>query len=157
MHWPGVQKVKDSCAVAWLRRAASPGLPPPSRPLLPMLLIPNFDTLRRFHAMRTPEEKLLSGGPKEEFGRMIFSKKNFKKNLPRGTVLKFSHRRRQLLVEVRRGARTCDARCMLDYHLQLSLTLACINALSKTLPNIHGAPHVQCHASPPRAAADGSD
>ena len=48
---------------------------------------------------------------KEEFSQMIFEK-----NLPWGTVLKFSHRRRQLLVEVRHGARTCDVPCILDYH-----------------------------------------
>jgi len=35
--------------------------------------------------------------------------------------------------------------------LQLSPTLACIQALSKTLPNIHGASHVP---APPRAPAD---
>jgi len=49
-----------------------------------------------------PEETLPSGGAKEKFGRMIS-----KKNLPRGTVLRFSPRRLQLLVEVRRGAGTC--------------------------------------------------
>jgi len=64
------------------------------------------------HALRTPEERLPSGGPKEEFGRMIF----IQKNLLWGTVLKFSQRRGQLLVKVRRGAGTCDAPCTLDYH-----------------------------------------
>jgi len=58
--------------------------------------------------LRTPEERLPSGSPKEEFGRMIFEK-----NLPWGTVLKFSQRCRQLLVEVRRGAGTCDDPCIL--------------------------------------------
>jgi len=57
------------------------------------------------------EMRLPSGAPKEEFGRMIFEK-----NLPWGTVLKFSHSRRQVLVEVRRGAATCDAPCIFDYH-----------------------------------------
>ena len=58
------------------------------------------------------EERLTSVAPKEEFGRMI------KKNLPWGTVLKLSNRRRQLLVysEVRRGAGTCEAPCILNYH-----------------------------------------
>jgi len=35
--------------------------------------------------------------------------------------------------------------------LQLSLTLACIKALFKILPNIHGASHIP---APPRAPAD---
>jgi len=62
-------------------------------------------------ALRTLEERLSSGSPQEEFGRMIFEK-----NLPWGTVLKFSLRRRQVLVEVRHGAGTCEAPCILDYH-----------------------------------------
>jgi len=48
------------------------------------------------------------GAPKEEFGRMIFEK-----NLPWGTVLMLSQRRRQVLVEVRGGAGTCEAPCIL--------------------------------------------
>ena len=59
-------------------------------------------------ALRTPEKRLPSVVPGEEFGGMIF-------NLPFGAVLKFSLRRRQLLVEVRLGAGTCDAPCKLDY------------------------------------------
>jgi len=49
--------------------------------------------------MPTPEERLPSGVPKEEFGRMILQK-----NLTWGTVLVFSHGQRslQLLVEVGR-------------------------------------------------------
>jgi len=61
--------------------------------------------------LRTTHEILSPGAPEEDFGRTIF-----KKNLPWGTVLKFSQRRRQLLVEVRRGAGTCAAPCILDYH-----------------------------------------
>jgi len=64
--------------------------------------------------LRTPKESLLSGIPKEEFGRMIFEK-----NLPWGTVLTFSsQRRRQLLEEARarRGAGTCDDLCILAYY-----------------------------------------
>jgi len=45
-------------------------------------------------ALRTPQERLPSGGPKEEFGRMIFQK-----NVPWGTVLNFGQRRRQVLAE----------------------------------------------------------
>jgi len=45
-------------------------------------------------ALCTPEGRLPSGGPKKEFGRMIFEK-----NLPWGTVLNFSQRHRQVLVE----------------------------------------------------------
>jgi len=54
-----------------------------------------------------PEQRLPSGGPKEECSRMILEK-----NLPWGTTLKFS---RQLLQEVRRGAGMCDDSCILDY------------------------------------------
>ena len=57
--------------------------------------------------MRTPEERLPSGAPKEEFGHMIFEQ-----NLSWGTVLKISQRRRQVLVEVRRGVGTCEAPCI---------------------------------------------
>jgi len=53
--------------------------------------------------MPTPEERFPSGAPKEEFGWMIFEKKS-----SLGNVLNLSHRPRQLLVEVRRGAGTCD-------------------------------------------------
>jgi len=37
---------------------------------------------KRHRALRTPVERLPSGAPKEEFGRMIFQK-----SLPLGTVL----------------------------------------------------------------------
>jgi len=50
-------------------------------PLLPPL---TSATVRWYSSLRTPEERLPSGAPKEEFGRMIFQK-----NLPWGTVLKF--------------------------------------------------------------------
>ena len=62
-------------------------------------------------ALRTLEERLPSGAQKEEFGLMIFEK-----NLSWGTVLNFSQRCRQLLVEVWRGAGTCGAPCILDHH-----------------------------------------
>ena len=51
---------------------------------------------------------------------------------------------RQLLVEVRCGKNNKTS-------LQLSLTLACTMALSKPLPNIHGASHFP---APPRAPAN---
>jgi len=59
-------------------------------------------------ALRTPEERLPSGALKEEFGWMIFQKKS-----SLGDRTKVS---RQLLVEVRRGAGTCDAPCTLNHH-----------------------------------------
>ena len=62
----------------------------------------------RVIALCTPKAWLPTRVPKEEFGRMIFEK-----NLPWRTVLKFSQRRRQLPVEVRRGAGTCDDPCIL--------------------------------------------
>jgi len=58
--------------------------------------------------LRTPEERLPSGAPKEEFGRMILQKKSSlrdRTNVPR-----------QLLVVLRRGTGTCDAPCILDHH-----------------------------------------
>jgi len=64
-------------------------------------------TLGCYYALRTPEERLPSGAPKEEFGWMIFETKS-----SLGTVLKFSQHRRQLLVEVRRGAGKCQAQCI---------------------------------------------
>jgi len=68
-------------------------------------------TLGCYYALRTPEESLPSGAPKEEFGWMIFETKS-----SLGTVLKFSQHCRQLLVEVRRGAGTCEAPCILEYY-----------------------------------------
>ena len=52
--------------------------------------------------LRCPE-----GPPKDPRDWMIFGK-----NLPWKTVLKFIQRRRQLLVQVRRGAGTCDDLCI---------------------------------------------
>jgi len=96
-------------------------------------------------ALRTPEERLPSGGPKEEFGRMIFQKKS---SLGDRTKVPW-----QLLVEVRLK---CKETITADENVkkpspQLSLTLACVIALSKTLPNLHGASRVP---APPRAPAD---
>jgi len=69
----------------------------------------NFEKLHVHpYALRTPEESLPSGAPKEEFGRMIFQKKS---SLGDRTKVP-----RQLLMEVRRGTGTCDAPCILDQH-----------------------------------------
>ena len=54
----------------------------------------SFQVSYSVYALRTPEERLPSGAPKEEFDQMIFQK-----NLPWGTVPNFSQRRRQVLVE----------------------------------------------------------
>jgi len=51
--------------------------------------------LLQTHALRTPDDRLPSGAPKEEFGRMIFQKKS---SLGDRTKVP-----RKLLVEVRRG------------------------------------------------------
>jgi len=85
--------------------------------------------------LRDLEERVPSGVPKEEFNRMIF-----KNNLPGGSVLKFRQYSWQprLLVDVRRGAGMFDDPCILVSFMQLSLTLACIKALSNTPPNIDG-------------------
>jgi len=68
----------------------------PSLGVLSLLVRIKISTPRLFSAdaLRTPEERLPSGAPKEEFGRMIFQK-----NLPWGTVLDFGQRRRQVFVE----------------------------------------------------------
>jgi len=57
-----------------------------------------------------------------------------KKNLPWGTVTRFSHRRRQVLVEVRCGAGTCGAPCILgrvldSAFMQARVRLSCSDSL----------------------------
>jgi len=47
-------------------------------------------------ALRTPEEKLPSGAPKSEFGRMNYRKIS---SLGNRTTVNFGHQRRQVLVE----------------------------------------------------------
>ena len=54
-------------------------------------------------ALCSPKERLPSGVPKEEFGRMIFGTKS-----SLGDRTKYIQRCRQVLVEVRRGAGTCE-------------------------------------------------
>ena len=58
--------------------------------------------------LRTPEKRLPSGAPKDEFGRMTFQKKSSLGDHSKGP--------RQLLVEVRRGTGTCDTTFILDHH-----------------------------------------
>jgi len=79
------------------------------------------------------------------------------KNLPWGTVLKFSQRHRQLLVEVRRGAGTCEDPCILrrvldSAFMQDRVRLGCSDSLIYT-----GLHTFRRHASLPRAVADGDD
>jgi len=64
-------------------------------------------------ALRTPEERLPSGDPKEEFGQMVFQKKF---SLGDHTKVPW-----QLLVEVRRGTRTRESR--IYYHHCISVSL----------------------------------
>jgi len=59
----------------------------------------------------------------------------FEKNPFLGDILNISNRRRQLLVDERRGAGTCDVPLYITPSLQLSLTLVYIKALSTTLPD----------------------
>ena len=102
-------------------------------------------TLKWHNALRTPEERLPSGAPEEEFGRMIFQK-----NIPLGAVLKFRGScswRWGMVMEIVMPV-------YIRPSLQFSLKLICTKALSKTLPNIHGASHVP---APPRAPADVAD
>jgi len=58
----------------------------------------------------------------------------FRKKLPRGTVLTFSQRRQQLLVEVRHGAGTREDPCILgrvldSAFMQASVRLSCNHSL----------------------------
>jgi len=80
---------------------------------------------------------------------------DFWKNLPLETVLKFSQCRRQLPVEVRRGANSCDdqrilGRVLDSGFMQARVRLGCSNSSIYT-------DHLMLrrHASPPRAAAVG--
>jgi len=71
-----------------------------------------------FGAFRTPFDWLPTGAPKEEFGRMIFQKKYSLGDRILKLLMNCTEFRRSfnLLVEVRRGAGTCDAPCILDPH-----------------------------------------
>jgi len=80
-----------------------------------------------------------------------------KKDLPWGTVRKFSRRRRQVLVEVKRGAGTYEAPCILGRVLDSAFMQARVR-LSYSDSLIYTGLHTfRRHASPPRAAADGVD
>jgi len=101
--------------------------------------------LLSYFALRTPEERLPSGAPKEEFGRMIFQNKSFL-----GDRTKF---RSTTSAGARGGAGTCDAPCILGRVLdsafvQARVRLSCSDGLIYT-----GRHMFRCHASPPLAAA----
>ena len=113
---------------------------------------PAANPLHTNNALHTQEERPPSGAPKEELesGQMIFEKKSSLED-----QLKISQRRRQLLVEVRRGARTCDTPCILERDLdsafmQTIVWLTCSDSLIYT-----GRHTFQRHALPLRGAADG--
>ena len=63
---------------------------------------------RRILRVAYPGGEASLGAPKEELGRMIFEKKS-----SLGDRAKVQS---PTLVEVRRGAGTCDVPCILDYH-----------------------------------------
>jgi len=67
-------------------------------------------------ALRTPEERLPSGAPKEEFGRMIFQKKSFL-----GDRTKFAS---TTTAGARGGPGTCDALCLLGRVLDSAFILS---------------------------------
>jgi len=72
-------------------------------------------------------------------------------------LLKFSQCRRQLLVEVRRGAGTCDDPCIIgrvldSAFMQDRMRMSCGNNLIYTSHHTF-----RRHAPPPRAGADGAD
>jgi len=88
-------------------------------------------------ALRTPEERLLSGAPKEEFGRIIFETKSSLGDCTKVQSTPWA-------AASGGGAWRWNVRrpMYIRILLQLRLTLACIKALSKTVPNIHGFSHV---------------
>ena len=95
-------------------------------------------------ALRTPEERLPLGAPKEEFGRMI------SKSSSLGDRTKFWS---TTSAGARGGAGTCDNPCILGRVLdsafvQVRVRLNCSDGLIYT-----GHHTLLCHASPPRAAA----
>jgi len=84
-----------------------------------------------------PGGEVPSGAPKEEFGLMTLEKKSSLGD------------RTNVQSTPSAAARECEAwrrnvrrPVYIRLLLQLSLTLACIKALSKTAPNIHGSSHV---------------
>jgi len=116
----------------------------------------HFLTVGEWHhgALRTRKERLPSGVPKEEFNQMFLEK-----NLPWGSVLMFSQCRQQLLVDVRRGAGTCDDPCKVGSILYSTFMQARVKLQCSTEANMHGLSNVPAPrwASPPRAAFDGID
>jgi len=91
-------------------------------------------------ALRTPEERLPSGAPKEKFGRMIFQKQS-----SLGDRTKFLP---STSAGARGGAGTCDAPCILgrvldSAFMQARVRLSCSDGLIYT-----GRHTFRCHASP---------
>ena len=87
-------------------------------------------------ALRSPEEGLPSGAPKEEL--WIWPDDSWKKIFPGGPY-------QSSVIDTRGGEawrRNVWRPMYIRLSLQLSPTLDCIKALSKTLPNIHGASNV---------------
>jgi len=92
-------------------------------------------------ALRTPEERLPTGGPKEEFGRMVFQKKS-----SLGDRAKFLS---TTSAGTHGGTGTCDAPCILgrvldSAFIQARVRLSCSDGLIYT-----GRHTFRCHASPP--------
>jgi len=79
------------------------------------------------------------------------------KNLPWGTILKFSQRHWQLLVEVRRGAGTCEDPCILKRVLDSAFMQARVRLGGSDILICAGLHTFRRHASLPRAVADGDD
>jgi len=80
-------------------------------PRLPICEI-SLEFFRNFSSCCVTQTRGFSQGPR----RTNLAGWFLKQKLPWGTILKFSHHRRHLLVEVRRGAGTRDAPCILDHH-----------------------------------------
>jgi hypothetical protein len=85
--------------------------------------------IHAYIALRTPEERLDSGAPKEEFGRMIFENKS-----SLGDLTKFQSTTSAC---ARGGAGTCDAPCRLGRVLdsacmQAKVRLSCTDGLIYT-------------------------
>jgi len=99
--------------------------------------VPLYMSYVPFSVLHTLEERLPSGAPKEEFGRIIFEQKS---SLRDCTKVKSTPSAAARGGEALR--RNVWRPVYIRLSLQLSLTLACIKALSKTLPNIHGSSHV---------------
>ena len=95
--------------------------------------------------LRTPaEERLPSGAPKEEFGRMVFQKKS-----SLGDRTKFGSK---TSAGAHGGTRTCDAPCILGRVLDSAFIQARVRRSCSGVLIYKGRHTFRCHASPPRAA-----